>query len=72
MNMCSEWTYEGRVSAEKQVACDGNSTRYQGSIHDGVWNEWAMISSNWVVPQENLQLLSLYPKKDRDKSFFIS
>ena len=53
VDMCSEWTYEGRVSAEKQVACDGNSTRYQGSIHDGVWTEWAMISSNWVVPQEN-------------------
>lgn len=51
---------------QQQVACDGNSARYQGSIHDGVWNEWAN-SPNRVVPQE---LTAFVPVMYRGKSCF--
>lgn len=34
---CAEWTYEGKASAaHRQVAFDGISARYPGSVHDGV------------------------------------
>ncbi len=53
---------------QQQVACDGNSARYQGSIHDGVWNEWAIFSSNRVVPQE---VTAPVPVKQQGQEFFI-
>ena len=45
---------------QQQVACDGNSARYQGSIHDGVWNEWAIFSSNRVVQQQGQEFFIIY------------
>ena len=63
--------YEGGEKAITPVIPDGIRGRYPGGAHDGARRVGA-LAPMWVVPQENLQLLSLYPKKDRDKSFFIS
>ena len=52
----------------RQVALDGNSARYQGSIHDGVWRKWAIFSSNRVVPQE---VTAPVPVKQQGQEFFI-
>ena len=32
----SEWTYEGGTKANRQVAADGNRTRYQFGLHNEV------------------------------------
>ena len=34
--MLSEWTYEGGTKANRQVAADGNRTRYQFGLHNEV------------------------------------
>ena len=45
---CGEWAYEGSVKGGCRVASDGISTRYQGSAHDGAWNERAIFrQSGW-------------------------
>ncbi len=56
--------FRGRPEMQK-VGADGIFTRYQGSVHDGVWNKTG-VSPIWVVPQKFIfvfkyakQLLSL-------------
>jgi len=40
-----------------QVAPDGISTRYQGSIFDGIWNKWAVFAN--LGGTAGVKLLSL-------------
>lgn len=43
----AEWPCEGncKIRFQTRVAVDGNSARYQGSVHDSAWNEKAVMAN---------------------------